>query len=112
MTSLQADIARFDSLPLLALNPILKKMATSHSEDITSHNSLASHNSTNGETFSERFKKNIFRKCGGENISYGANNPIFLLTLLYLDIGMPDLGHRKALLNPNFKETGIGNFLL
>jgi uncharacterized protein YkwD len=27
---------------------------------------------------------------------------------LYLDINVPDLGHRKALLNPSFVETGIG----
>ena len=109
LTSLKTDLFNAHSLPLLTLNSTLIRMAKEHSEDITSHNMPASHNSTNGDAFSERFKKNISRRCGGENISYGANKPIFLITLLYLDINLPELGHRKALLNPNFTETGIGN---
>jgi uncharacterized protein YkwD len=27
---------------------------------------------------------------------------------LYVDEGVPDLGHRKTLLNPSFVEMGIG----
>jgi hypothetical protein len=109
LTSLKADLSNSSSLPLLSLNSTLTKMAKDHSEDITSHNVFASHNSTNGDGFPERFRKNGLRKCGGENISYGANNPVFLLTLLYIDVNIPSLGHRKALLNPNFVETGIGD---
>ena len=109
LISLKADLSNLTTLSFLSLNPILVKMAKDHSEDITSHNVIASHNSTNGDSFSERFKKNSLRKCGGENISYGASNMIFILALLYLDVNTPSLGHRKALLNPNFVETGIGD---
>jgi len=108
-TSLKADLSKADSLPLLTLNEGLVQMAKNHSRDITSNSNKPSHTSTNGDSFIERFKKNGLKKCGGENISYGSDNPAFLLTLLYLDVGVPSLGHRKALMNPNFTETGIGS---
>lgn len=108
-TSLKAELLKADSLPLFKLNEALIKMAESHSKDITSHGDKPSHNSTNGDSFTDRFKKNGLKRCGGENISYGSDNPAFLLTLLYLDVGVPGVGHRKALLNSNFTETGIGS---
>jgi hypothetical protein len=109
LTSLQTDFSETGPLPLLALNSSLIKMAKNHAEDITSHNLRPSHTGTAGDGFSDRFKKYLARGCGGENISYGGDNPIFLLTLLYLDIDTPSLGHRKALLNPDFRETGVGS---
>lgn len=109
LNSLKTDLLSFNSLPLLRLNPTLRIMAKEHSEEITSNDASPSHNSLDGETFSDRFKKRSLKNCGGENISYGANDPAFLLTLLYLDINLPNLGHRRALLNPNFNETGIGS---
>lgn len=108
-TRLKKDFEKAGSLPMLRLNTVLDKMAKTHAVDIASHNANPSHNSTTGESFNERFKVNKLIKCGGENISFGREEPVFLLTLLYLDIGVPNLGHRLALLNPNFTETGIGN---
>src|SRR5579884_1630269 len=93
---------------MLMLNTTLIKMAKEHADNIVSHNAAPSHNSTNGESFSDRFKENQLKNCGGENISFGANNPEFLVALLYLDINVSNLGHRKALLNFNYIETGIG----
>ncbi len=109
LESLKRDLKQTSSLPLFTLNDTLQKMAQSHARDIVSHNASPSHNSTSGETFADRFKKTGLRKCGGENISYGAagTDPVFMLALLYLDINVPDLGHRKALLNPNFIATGV-----
>jgi hypothetical protein len=106
--SLYNDVNRISSLPLLNLNDGLIKMAKAHALDIVSHDAKPSHNSTDGQTFSDRFKQKNFKYCGGENISFGGGEPIFLLVLLYLDINVPELGHRKALLNPNYTETGIG----
>jgi len=108
-TSLKAVLSKADSLPLLKLNEALVQMAENHSKDITSNSDKPSHTSTNGDSFMKRFEKSGLKKCGGENISYGSDNSTFLLTLLYLDVGIPNLGHRKALLNPNFTETGIGS---
>ncbi len=106
--SLKKDLEMNLRLPLLSINANLTNMAKNHALDITSKNTTPSHNSTNGESFADRFKKNIFSKCGGENIGFGSDKPVFILSLLYLDIGLPELGHRKALLNPKFTQTGIG----
>ena len=108
LLSLKRDLFNIYNLPFLKLNTQLIMMAKSHSNDITSHNSVPSHNSTNGDSFIERFKKFNLKTCGGENICNGINEPLFLMVLLYLDIDLPELGHRKALLNPGFVETGIG----
>jgi cysteine-rich secretory family protein len=109
LASLESDLKNSKPLPLLTLNTALNNMASSHAKDITTHNSSPSHNSTNGETFADRFKKSSLRNCGGENISFGAgdSDPLFALIILYLDINVPELGHRKALLNPNYIYTGI-----
>jgi uncharacterized protein YkwD len=31
-----------------------------------------------------------------------------MLVLLYIDEGVPEMGHRKTLLDPSFVEMGIG----
>jgi hypothetical protein len=110
LESLETDLKNSASLPMFTLNDNLNLMAQSHSRDITSNNASPSHVSTNGDGFTERFKEAGLKNCGGENISFtgGDGNALLMLVLLYLDINVPDLGHRKALLNPLFTETGIG----
>ncbi len=108
-TSLKTDMEKANNLPLLSLSEALRNMASYHAKDITSNNASPSHNSTNGDNFGDRFKKFGLKNCGAENISYGSGNtnPLFMLVLLYLDINVDDLGHRKALLNPSYINTGI-----
>jgi len=109
LESLETDLKSSTSLPMFTLNANLNKMAQTHSTDITSNNASPSHISTSGEGFAERFKLSGMKNCGGENISFsgGEGSPLLMLVLLYLDINVADLGHRKALLNPLFVETGI-----
>ena len=109
LSSLKSTLYGIKEIPLLKLNLNAYKMALSHSEDITEHNSAPSHNSTNGNTFIDRFKSEGLKNCGAENISYGENQPAFQLVLLYLDLNIPDLGHRKNLTNSLFVETGIAS---
>jgi hypothetical protein len=106
--SLRKDLENSPAVKLLALNVDLEKMAKEHALDIVRNGSKPSHNSTNGDSFSDRFKQKGLKNCGAENLSFGAGDPAFLLVLLYLDINVPDLGHRKTLLNPNYTDTGIG----
>ncbi len=107
--SLKTDMKNANTLPLLSLNEMLSRMSSYHAKDITGNNASPSHNSSNGDTFGDRFKKFGLKNCGGENISYGSGNtsPLFMLVLLYLDINVSDLGHRKTLLNPYYIITGI-----
>ena len=109
LESLKKDLYNVQPLPMMRLNDTLLGMSRQHANDITSNNSKPSHNSTNGTTFVDRFKANNLKNCGGENISYGAGetDPLFMLILLYLDLNVSDLGHRKALLNSNYSNTGI-----
>ena len=109
LNSLEKELENLHPLVLFRLDEPLLKMSISHAIDITSSNANPSHNSTNGEGFTDRFKKYGFKDCGGENISYGGGDtsPLFMLVILYLDINVIDLGHRKALLNPFFVNTGI-----
>jgi hypothetical protein len=109
LESLESDLKNSPPLPLFSLSDTLNRMAVFHAADITSKDAKPSHNSTNGETFGDRFKKFNLINCGGENISYGAENadPLFMLILLYLDENVPDLGHRRALLNSSYINTGI-----
>jgi uncharacterized protein YkwD len=46
--------------------------------------------------------------CASENISIGYQEVLMSVVLLYLDIGLPEMGHRKTLLNPTLTEIGIG----
>ena len=107
--SLESELKSTQNLPLFSLNEDLAKMAAYHATDITSHNVSPSHNSFNGETFAQRFMKFNLKNCGGENISNGPGSAdiLFMLVLLYLDINVPDLGHRKSLLNRSFINTGV-----
>ncbi len=109
LNSLEKDLKGGASMALLQIYPALMKMSEAHARDITSSNANPSHNSTNGETFIDRFKKFGLKNCGGENISYGGGDtdPLFMLVMLYLDINVSNLGHRKALMNPSFVGTGI-----
>jgi hypothetical protein len=111
LESLQSEMRYTESLPLFILDSVLSKMANSHASDLAIHNMPPSHSSSNGENFSERFKKYGLMNCGGENISFGSlsGDPVFMLVLLYLDLNVSNLGHRKALLNPIYLRTGIAS---
>jgi hypothetical protein len=106
--SLKNDLYNQPQLPLLKLNPTLINTAQSHATDIGTHKGKPGHTSTDGRTFSDRLKVAGIKNCGGENVSIGNVDPILSLVLLYIDYGIPTLGHRKALLNPTYLETGIG----
>jgi hypothetical protein len=108
-SSLKQDLEQTPVLPPLALSHSLLRMSDFHAVSITTNDASPSHVSYNGETFDIRFKRFGLNNCGGENISYGAaqTDPLFMLVLLYLDVNVTDLGHRKALLNPSFVTTGI-----
>ncbi|TDH25199.1 CAP domain-containing protein [Segetibacter sp. 3557_3] len=106
--SLKQDLYQATNLPPLTPNSKLLDLAFGHARDLASNNARASHSSTNGATFDDRMTRAGILKCAGENISVGAMNTIMSLVFLLLDQGIPDVGHRKALLNPRYTEVGIG----
>lgn len=107
--SLLKDLNEIDSLPFLLPEQLLTINATNHVYDIINNGGRISHLSANGNNFSDRIKQSGITNCAGENISTGEkNDPLIALILLYLDIGVPNLGHRKNLLNANYTQMGVG----
>lgn len=106
--SLQKDLFNAASLPLLQPNKTLLNTSYTLAKDLADQKASPSHTSPSGMTFSERMKSAGITNCAGENISFGPSNPVMMLVLLYLDRGVPQLGHRKSLLNPSFTEMGVG----
>jgi hypothetical protein len=107
--SLKKDLLRVGKLPMFVLNETLVATAQSHASDIGGKKAPLSHTSTNGADFGTRIKKVGIRYCANENISLSSQSILLSLILLYLDIRLPDLGHRKTLLDMNLKEIGIGS---
>lgn len=106
--SLIKDLSKITPLPFLEPEPKLTKAAQLHAEDIAQNNGRVSHQSSDGSSFSDRMKKVGYKNCSGENISLGNDTDgLSSLLLLYLDINLPDLGHRKNLFNPNYTKIGV-----
>lgn len=106
--SLKEDLYKASPLPFVKPNDDLAKTAQSLAGALAEKKANPSHTSPNGETFEDRMKLIRVKKCAGENISFGPSNTVLMLVLLYIDEGVPGLGHRKTLLTPSFVEMGIG----
>lgn len=109
--SLEQILTRTGSLPMFTLNAQLVKTAQAHAADIAGKNARPGHTSTNGVDFGTRMKLAGIRRCANENISLSSQSILLSVVLLYLDIGLPDLGHRKTLLDASLREIGIGSAL-
>lgn len=106
--SLKKDLYKVQSLPFVKPNASLALVSGKLAKELASKKAAPSHTSPSGSTFEDRMKEAAIKFCAGENISFGPDNPVFMLTLLYIDQGVPDLGHRKTLLDPTYVEMGIG----
>ncbi|MDE3253115.1 MAG: CAP domain-containing protein [Bacteroidota bacterium] len=109
--SLRSELLAMAPLPAFQLNPILIGTAQKHASDIGAKQAPPSHNATNGTDFGTRIKNAGIRYCASENISLSSQSILLSVVLLYLDIGLPDLGHRKTLFDRNLREIGIGSAL-
>ena len=106
--SLKADLYKTMPLPYVKPNSNLLKVSQAFASELAAKNAPPAHTSPSGSTFSDRMKSSGIVKCAGENIGYGPLNSVLMLVLLYIDEGVPSLGHRHTLLNPTFAEMGIG----
>jgi len=106
--SLKNDLYETNPLPLLKPNLNLVKVAQNHANDLRDKKALPSHTSPSGVSFQDRMKFIPIKACAGENISFGSGNIPLMLTLLYIDEGVPGLGHRKSLLSSLYVEMGVG----
>ncbi|MBS1731436.1 MAG: CAP domain-containing protein [Bacteroidetes bacterium] len=106
--SLKKELFSIKKLPYLNLNAQLIKIAQSHASDIGLKNAKISHTSTDGRTFVDRFSTTGLKNCGGENVSYGNEDPLMDIIILLIDANLPSLGHRKAILSSKYTLIGLG----
>ena len=91
----------------LQMNDKLDRAADAHSEDMALQHYF-SHNSLDGSPASDRVKKEGYNySTFGENIAAGQTTPEDVV-----QGWMNSPGHRANILNPNFKEIGVGYYYL
>jgi uncharacterized protein YkwD len=106
-SSLRAAMSILGALPLLYPATTLNRVAESHAEYLAQAQQL-SHTGQGGRSFSQRMVDAGVKTCAGEVIYSGKDDGLIAVILLLIDHQVPDLGHRKALLNPEFRNTGVG----
>lgn len=90
------------------MNPLewdnsLARLAENHCNDMINRGFFA-HNNPDGETPFDRMKKaGILYWMAGENIAAGQYSPEAVI-----ESWMNSAGHRKNILNPDFKSLGVG----
>jgi uncharacterized protein YkwD len=82
--------------------------AQDHCRDIGSQR-LVSHIGTDKSQFWERVGRYGFFGGGAENIAVGAATGMDFMLQFYIDEGLASKGHRKNIINPNYKYTGIAS---
>jgi hypothetical protein len=100
--SLYRDLTKVKNLPLLVPEKDLYFAARGHA-------TRSGVKGTEGHKgFDRRYKPLMPRYMEvGENIYYGKYTPEEIVLQLLIDEGIPDLGHRKNLLNPRFNSIGV-----
>jgi len=89
-------------LQLIEPNSLLGKETNKHAKDLALKQKTISHSSSDGRSFQERMNDAHVSKCAGENILEGKKDALKAIIMLLIDQGVPNKGHRKALLNPDF----------
>lgn len=97
------ELRRKAGAPPLELNPKLEQAAQGHAQDMLARGYFA-HKSPSDTTVRERSRKAGYNwRAIGENIAEGQTSVDEVVTTW---MGSP--GHRKNILNPNYRELGIG----
>ncbi len=105
--SLYKDLAKSKSVSTLRMEQDLYEMAKSHLQDIGT-NGLTGHVGSNGQTFKIRAAPLLNKyELVSENVGLGFNSPLDNLMGLLIDDGVKGLGHRKAILSPQYNGIGV-----
>lgn len=90
-------------LAALKSNDSLTAAAQGHAQDMAV-NGYFSHTSLDGRTLGDRIRQAGYSyRAAGENIAWGQRTPSEVVSGW-----MASPGHRRNILNPNFRELGIG----
>jgi hypothetical protein len=107
--SLAADLKGSPALPLFKPTEILYSASVAHARDLALKQKRLSHSSSSGEDFLARVKKAGIKGCAAENLYEGKDDALKAIILLLIDQNVPDLGHRKSLLDPRLNLMSPGS---
>lgn len=108
--SLINELGNRSPVPPLIPSKKLNAVAGSHAMDLGTHRRSISHHSSKGESFKERLKKFGDFECASENVYEGKEDGLQAVLFLLIDAGVQNLGHRKNILDPGMKYTGVSFF--
>ncbi len=105
--SLQELFKTISKRDLILPDSVIGRISKSQAKDLESHQ-MISHTSSNGKSFQDRVGPYL-KNCCSEAIHASPRfTPLEAILMLLFDFNVPDLGHRKALLNVNFTKAGFG----
>ena len=105
--SLQSDLKKIKGLPQLWPDEALSWVSKQHARDLNKNN-FAAHNSSDGRPAKDRIGKMYPKKSSGENLAFGFSSGLGNVCMLLIDKGVPDLGHRKIILNTSYQFNTVG----
>lgn len=105
--SLRNDLKNIKLLPVFWPDEALSWVAKQHAKDLN-RNNFAAHKSSDGRMPKDRIGKIYPKKSSGENLAFGFSSGLGNVCLLLLDKGVPDLGHRKMILNTSYQLNTVG----
>lgn len=105
--TLRRDLEKVKDFPVFWPDRELSNIAKSHAKDLN-RNNYAGHTSKDGRTLNQRIATAYPRRSNGECIAFGFNSGLENVCMLLLDKGVPDLGHRKLILNRSSELNTVG----
>lgn len=100
-------LKRLKPLPRLKHDDDLAQACLDHAEDI-GPKGLTTHEGSDGSDVSERIERYAeWDGCCFENIDFGSSKARNIVIDFLVDDGIPERGHRLAILSPNVKYIGI-----
>lgn len=100
--SLIRELDKLDSMQPLAFDSSLQKMSEDFAEEAGKKGWIG-HRRTD-----QRFEKYANHvDITAENLQYGFDDPLDIVMDLLIDVDIPNLGHRKNILDPSFSIVGI-----
>jgi uncharacterized protein YkwD len=104
---LEQDLKRAKNLGLLYPDETLTYVSNQHGSDMNRHNMIG-HVSSDGRTMVNRVEKYYKNRSMAENLAFGFAGGLDIVSMLLLDTGIPDVGHRKNILNSTMGLNLVG----
>jgi hypothetical protein len=104
---LEIDLKYIKDIGLLYPDESLSYVSKQHGKDMSRHN-IAGHNSFDGRTMVDRINKFYPEKAMAENLAFGFSKGLANVSMLLLDKDVPDVGHRRNILNSTLGLNIVG----